>query len=64
MAEALSRRPQVNEITIAHHKDLSLMVNDYKHDQDFSSIYEKHEQGQVVAPYSIKDGYLMHSSSL
>ena len=64
MANALSRRPQVNATTIAHHKGLSLMVYDYKHDQDFSSIYEKLEQGQVVARYSIKGGFLMHGSCL
>ena len=63
-ADALSRRPQVNAITIAHHKDLSLMVDDYKHDQDFASIYEKLERGQMIAPYSIKDGFLMHGSCL
>ena len=28
VADALSRRPQVNAITIAHHKDFSLMVDD------------------------------------
>ena len=64
LASALSRRPQVNAITIAHHKDLSLMVDDYKHDQDFVSIYEKIEQGQIVTPYSIKDGFLMHGLCL
>ena len=30
VADALSRRPHVNAITIAHHEDLSLMVDDYK----------------------------------
>ena len=38
------------------------MVDDYKHDQDFASIYEKFEQHQIDAPYSIKDGFLMHGS--
>ena len=38
------------------------MVDDYKHDQDSASIYTKIEQGQIVAPYPIKDGFLMHGS--
>ena len=55
MANALLRRPQVNAITIAHHKDFSLMVDDYKQDSNFASIYQKLEQGQMISPYSIKD---------
>ena len=62
VADALSRRPQVNAITIAHHRDLTLMVEEYKNDDDFATIYEKVEQGQMISPYSIKDGFLMHGS--
>ena len=64
VADALSRRPHVNAITIAHHKDLSLMVDDYKQDPDFASIYQKLKQGQMISPYSIKDGFLMHGQCL
>ena len=52
VANALSRIPQVNAITIAHHKDLSLMVKDHKQDPDFASIYQKLEQGQMISPSS------------
>ena len=64
VADALSRRPQVNAITIAHHRDLTLMVEEYQNDDDFATIYEKVEQGQMISPYSIKDGFLMHGSRL
>ena len=50
VANSLSRRPQVNAITIAHHKDLTLMVEEYKNDDDFATIYEKVEQGQMIPP--------------
>ena len=62
VADALSRRPQVNAITIAHHKDRTLMVEEYKNDNDFATIYKKVKQGHMIPPYSIKDGFLMHGS--
>ena len=40
------------------------MVDDYKQDPDFASIYQKLEQGQMISPYSIKDGFLMHGQCL
>ena len=60
VANALSRRSQVNAITIAHHRNITLMVEEYKNDDDFAVIYEKFEQGEMIYPYSIKDGFLMH----
>ena len=57
--DALSRRPQVNAITIAHHNDLSLMVDDYKWDPSFASIYRKLEQGQMNSPLGIFDAWSM-----
>ena len=64
VADALSRRPQVNAVTIAYHKDLTHMIEEYQHDQDFASIYRDIEQGHPVSSYSIKDGFLMNNSRL
>ena len=38
VADALSRQPLVNAVTIAHHNDLTAMIDDYINDEDFSSI--------------------------
>ena len=38
MVDALSRRPMVNAITIAHHNDLTSMIDDYVNDEDYASI--------------------------
>ena len=64
VADALSRRPQVNAITIAYHRDLSTMVDDYLTDEDFAQIYDQVKQGTPISPYSLKEGFLMFGSRL
>ena len=64
VADALSRRPRVNAVTIAYHQDLTSMINDYKSDPDFAIIYAQVEQGQQITPYSLKEGFLMFGPRL
>ena len=37
VTDALSRRPMVNAITIAHHNDLMTMIDDYVTNEDYAS---------------------------
>ena len=62
--DALLRRPQVNIITVTHYKYTTNMVNDYAHEEEFTKIDKKVEQGQVIPPCSIKDGFLIYGSRL
>ncbi|MCO5563944.1 hypothetical protein L7F22_017596 [Adiantum nelumboides] len=64
VADTLSRRPRVNAVSIAYHQDLTTMIDDYKSDTDFAQIYEQVEQGILVSPYSIKEGFLMFGPRL
>ena len=38
VADALSRRPKVNAVTIATHNDLSSMIDEYATDPDFKDV--------------------------
>ena len=64
MVDALSWQPKVNAINIAYHQDLISIINDYKSDTNFAKIYEQVEQGVLISPYSIKEGFLMFESCL
>ena len=39
VADALSRRPQVHNVTIAYHKDLQDMQSQYAQDPNFGVVY-------------------------
>ena len=62
--DALSKRPMVNAITIAHHNDLTSMIDDYINDEDFASIMATISNNLPHEPYSLKDGFLLHGSRL
>ena len=64
VADALSRRPMVNAITIAHHNDLTSMIDDYSNDEDYASIMANISNDLPHEPYSLKDGFLLHGSRL
>ena len=64
VVDASSRRPQVNAISIAYHKDLTSLIDDYQSDDDFASIYAQVEKGSQGPPYSLKDGFCMFGSRL
>ena len=64
VVDALSRRPMVNAITIAHHNDLTSMIDDYNNDEDYASIMANISNDLPREPYSLKDGFLLHGSQL
>ena len=64
VADALSRRPRVNAISIAYNHDLTSMIEKYAMDEDFEQIYEDVVQGKPNEPYSINEGFLLHGSRL
>ena len=48
VAEALSRRPQVNHVSVSYHQDLESMRETYIHDSYFGKVMEKIQQGELV----------------
>ena len=59
VVDALSRRPQISNVTIAYHQDLAGMREHYATDTDFEEIWQQMQEGQSLSQYSVKDGYLM-----
>ena len=58
------KRPMVNAISIAHHHDLTSMINEYVHDDDYASIILNLSNNIPNEPYSPRDGFLLHGSRL
>ena len=52
----------VNAITIAHHHDLTSMIDDYVNDEDYASIVANISNDIPHEPYSLEDGFLLHGS--
>ena len=59
VADALSRKPQISNVTIAYHQDLAGMREHYAADSNFKEIWQQMQDGQSSSQYSGKDGYLM-----
>ena len=64
VADALSRRPRVNAVTIAYSHDLTDMIGKYAEDGDYATIMANLESGKTHEPFSLKDGFLLHGSRL
>ena len=64
VADALSRRPMVNAISIAYNHDLTSMINKYAQDEDYASIVKDLEEGRDREHFSLKEGFLMYGSRL
>ena len=64
VANALSQRPRVNVVSIATHKDLSSMVDEYAMDPNFKDIMSAFAIGKKEEPYDLKDGYLLYGNWL
>ena len=62
VVDALSRRPMVNAVTIAHHNDLTTMIDDSIIDEDYASIMANIYNDLPHELYSLKDGFLLHGS--
>ena len=54
----------VNANSIAHHNDLTSMIDDYVNDEDYASIMANISNDLPHEPYSLKDGFLLHGSRL
>ncbi|MCO5567742.1 hypothetical protein L7F22_021436 [Adiantum nelumboides] len=59
VADALSRKPLVQVISAIHHSSFEDMVDQYATDTDFVDIFTRIRDGETVAGYSIREGYLM-----
>ncbi|MCO5612729.1 hypothetical protein L7F22_066998 [Adiantum nelumboides] len=57
VADALSRRPRANAVSIAYNHDLTSMIDKYAEDSDYQSIMQGLAQGQVIEPYSLNEGF-------
>ena len=64
VADALSQRPRVNAVSIATHKDLSSMIDEYAMDPDFKDVMSAFAIGKKEEPYDLKDGYLLYGNRL
>ena len=62
VADALLQRLQVNAISIASHKDLSKMINEY--DLDFKDVIFVIALGKIEEPFHVKDGYRLYGNRL
>ncbi|MCO5571372.1 hypothetical protein L7F22_025110 [Adiantum nelumboides] len=64
VADALSRRPRVNAVSIAYHQDLTTMIDDYKSDTDFAQIYEQVKEALQRAQVKQKEAADKHRRHL
>ncbi|MCO5552192.1 hypothetical protein L7F22_005704 [Adiantum nelumboides] len=64
VADALSRRPKVNAMSIATHNDLSSMIDEYAIDPDFKDVISAIALGKKEEPFTLEDGYLLHGNRL
>ncbi|MCO5554354.1 hypothetical protein L7F22_007883 [Adiantum nelumboides] len=62
VADALSRKPLVQAISAIHHSSFEDMVYQYATDTDFADIFTQIRDGETVAGYSIREGYLMRKT--
>ena len=53
MADALSRRAQVNAVSIATHNDLSSMIDEYATDPHFKDVMSAIALGKKEEPFSV-----------
>ncbi|MCO5549218.1 hypothetical protein L7F22_002684 [Adiantum nelumboides] len=61
VADALSRKPLVQVISATHHSTFEDMVDQYAKDTDFANIFTRIRDGETVAGYSLREGYLMRN---
>ncbi|MCO5604456.1 hypothetical protein L7F22_058622 [Adiantum nelumboides] len=64
VADALSRKPLVQAISAIHHSTFEDMVDPYATDTNFADIFTRIWDGETVAGYSLREGYLMRKTLL
>ena len=62
VADALSRRPKVNAVSIASHDDLSAMIDEYDMNPDFKDVMFDIAMGKNEEPFTVKHGYLLYGN--
>ncbi|MCO5587560.1 hypothetical protein L7F22_041510 [Adiantum nelumboides] len=63
VANALSRRPYCNAVSVASHNDLTSMVDEYATYLDFCDVMSVIALGKMQEPCVAQDGYLLYGSS-
>ena len=53
VADALSRRPRSNAVSIATHNDLSSMIDEYANDPDFKAVTSALSLGKKEEPFQM-----------
>ena len=64
VADALSKRPKVNVVSIAYHNGISTTMDEYAMDPDFKDVMSAIVMGKNEEPFIIKDGYLLYGNWL
>ncbi|MCO5577774.1 hypothetical protein L7F22_031607 [Adiantum nelumboides] len=64
VADALSRKPLVQAISAICHSTFEDMIDQYATDPDFADIFTRIRDGETVAGYSLREGYLMRKTML
>ncbi|MCO5580651.1 hypothetical protein L7F22_034521 [Adiantum nelumboides] len=64
VADALSRKPLVQAISAIHHSIFEDMIDQYATDPDIADIFTRIRDGETVAGYSLREGYLMRKTML
>ena len=64
VADVLSQRLRVDTISIASHKDLSKMIDEYAIDLDFKDVMSVIALGKIKEPFHVKDSYLLYGNRL
>ncbi|MCO5567057.1 hypothetical protein L7F22_020742 [Adiantum nelumboides] len=64
VANALSRRPKVNAVSIATHNDLSLMIDEYAIDPNFKDVNSAIALGKKEEPFTLQDDYIPDGNRL
>ncbi|MCO5581875.1 hypothetical protein L7F22_035764 [Adiantum nelumboides] len=64
VADALSRKPLVHAISAIHHSSFEDIVDQYATDTDFEDIFTRIRDGETVAGFFIREGYLMRKTML
>ncbi|MCO5604204.1 hypothetical protein L7F22_058366 [Adiantum nelumboides] len=64
VADALSRKRLVQAISAIHHSTFEDMIDQYATDPDFADIFTWIRDGETVAGYSLREGYLMRKTML
>ncbi|MCO5600865.1 hypothetical protein L7F22_054982 [Adiantum nelumboides] len=64
VANALSRRPRCNVVSVASHNDLTSMVDEYATDPNVCDVMSAIALGKTQEPYVVQEGYLLYGSRL